>query len=322
MRERVYDTAAILLAAGLDPERCVFFRQGDVARAHRAGLAARRASPRSATSTACTSSRRSRPASATSSRAGLFFYPVLRPPTCWPTAPTRCRWATTSASTSSSCATSPSASTPASARCSSSPSCDPERRRADHGPAGPDVEDVDDRRHAERARSTCSTRPKAVEKKFKRAVTDSGRRDRPRARQARGLEPDRHPRRGARHATPEAIERGRSPAPATATSRRATADAVVEYCWTRCASATTSCAPTRTRSRRSSPRAPRRRAAHRVLADVRADVRREAHGPSDRRCSARALTVGRPLRSGRMRTAGRRARARPGGLHRARSTSC
>ncbi|MGN6216824.1 MAG: tryptophan--tRNA ligase [Solirubrobacterales bacterium] len=30
LRERVYDTAAILLAAGLDPERCVFFRQSDV----------------------------------------------------------------------------------------------------------------------------------------------------------------------------------------------------------------------------------------------------------------------------------------------------
>jgi tryptophanyl-tRNA synthetase len=30
LRERLYDTAAILLAAGLDPERCVFFRQSDV----------------------------------------------------------------------------------------------------------------------------------------------------------------------------------------------------------------------------------------------------------------------------------------------------
>jgi len=30
LRERVYDTAAILLAAGLDPERCVLFRQSDV----------------------------------------------------------------------------------------------------------------------------------------------------------------------------------------------------------------------------------------------------------------------------------------------------
>jgi tryptophanyl-tRNA synthetase len=31
LRDRVYDTTAILLAAGLDPERCVLFRQSDVA---------------------------------------------------------------------------------------------------------------------------------------------------------------------------------------------------------------------------------------------------------------------------------------------------
>jgi tryptophanyl-tRNA synthetase len=30
LRERVYDTIAILLAAGLDPERCILFRQSDV----------------------------------------------------------------------------------------------------------------------------------------------------------------------------------------------------------------------------------------------------------------------------------------------------
>ncbi len=30
LRDAVYDTAAILLAAGLDPNRCIFFRQGDV----------------------------------------------------------------------------------------------------------------------------------------------------------------------------------------------------------------------------------------------------------------------------------------------------
>jgi tryptophanyl-tRNA synthetase len=30
LRASVHDTAAILLAAGLDPERCIFFRQGDV----------------------------------------------------------------------------------------------------------------------------------------------------------------------------------------------------------------------------------------------------------------------------------------------------
>jgi tryptophanyl-tRNA synthetase len=30
LRDRVYDTTALLLAAGLDPERCILFRQGDV----------------------------------------------------------------------------------------------------------------------------------------------------------------------------------------------------------------------------------------------------------------------------------------------------
>jgi len=30
LRESVYDTAAILIAAGIDPSRCIFFRQGDV----------------------------------------------------------------------------------------------------------------------------------------------------------------------------------------------------------------------------------------------------------------------------------------------------
>ena len=30
LRERVHDTTAVLLAAGLDPERCILFRQGDV----------------------------------------------------------------------------------------------------------------------------------------------------------------------------------------------------------------------------------------------------------------------------------------------------
>jgi tryptophanyl-tRNA synthetase len=30
LRERVYDTTAILMAAGLDPERCILFRQGDM----------------------------------------------------------------------------------------------------------------------------------------------------------------------------------------------------------------------------------------------------------------------------------------------------
>ena len=35
----------------------------------------------------------------------------------------------------------------------------PRGRRADHGPAGADEEDVDDGRHRSRARCSCSTRP-------------------------------------------------------------------------------------------------------------------------------------------------------------------
>ena len=46
LRERVYDTTAILLAAGLDPDRCILFRQSDV-REHS-----------ELTSIACTSSRK------------------------------------------------------------------------------------------------------------------------------------------------------------------------------------------------------------------------------------------------------------------------
>ena len=30
LRERTLDTAAILIASGLDPDRCILFRQGDV----------------------------------------------------------------------------------------------------------------------------------------------------------------------------------------------------------------------------------------------------------------------------------------------------
>ena len=30
LRENVYDTTAVLMAAGLDPERCILFRQSDV----------------------------------------------------------------------------------------------------------------------------------------------------------------------------------------------------------------------------------------------------------------------------------------------------
>ena len=89
---------------------------GRRARAHRAVLAAlerhrgRRAQPHAPVP------RQVGRRSASSSPPGCSSTRCCRPPTCSPTARTRCRSARTSASTSSSCATSPSASTPASAR--------------------------------------------------------------------------------------------------------------------------------------------------------------------------------------------------------------
>ena len=56
---------------------------------------------RSASSTACTSSATSRSRSASSSSAGLLFYPVLMAADVLAYRATRCRWARTSASTSS-----------------------------------------------------------------------------------------------------------------------------------------------------------------------------------------------------------------------------
>ena len=76
LRERVYDTTAILMAAGLDPERCILFRQGDVEE-HTELAWLLSASRRSASSTACTSSATSRSRSASWSSAGLLYYPVL-----------------------------------------------------------------------------------------------------------------------------------------------------------------------------------------------------------------------------------------------------
>ena len=100
LRERVYDTTAILMAAGLDPERCVLFRQSDVQehtelcwllssvtelgrlnRMHQ--FRDKSLNTRSRERRACSCTRCS------------------RPPTCSPTARTRCRWGRTSASTSS-----------------------------------------------------------------------------------------------------------------------------------------------------------------------------------------------------------------------------
>ena len=85
--------------------------------------------------------------------------------------------------------------------------------------------------------------PKAIEKKFKRAVTDSGTEIVRRRGQARRLEPDRDPRRGPRRDAGGDRGRHRGPA-ATATSRSRSARRW-STSWRRCASATPSCGPTR-----------------------------------------------------------------------------
>ena len=191
------------------------------ARAHRADLAALERDRRRASSTACTSSATSRPPSASWSRAGLLFYPVLQAADVLayrahevPVGEDQRehlelmrdvarRFNSRFGEDCSSC---PSSASPRSAR--GSWTCRTRRGRCRRRAARP------------RARSTCSTSPKAIEKKIKRAVTDSGTRDRPRARQAGRLEPDRHPRRRARrHARRRSSAEMPAPA-ATATSRR------------------------------------------------------------------------------------------------------
>jgi tryptophanyl-tRNA synthetase len=98
LRERLYDTTAILIAAGLDPERCILFRQSDV--------------PEHTELTWLLSSvtelgrlqrmhqfRDKELAQRELVSAGLFFTRSCRPPTCSPTVRTRCPWGRTSAST-------------------------------------------------------------------------------------------------------------------------------------------------------------------------------------------------------------------------------
>ena len=100
LRERVYDTTAVLVAAGLDPERCILFRQGDV-HEHTELCWLLTGVTATASSTACTSSATSRSRSASSSPPACCSTRCSRPPTCSPTARTRCPSGRTSASTSS-----------------------------------------------------------------------------------------------------------------------------------------------------------------------------------------------------------------------------
>ena len=231
-----YDTTAILLAAGLDPERCILFRQSDV-REHteltwllsavtshgdlnrmtqfkeksatpaRAGLGGALLLPgadgrRRARLPRQRGAGRRRPAPARRADAGD------RPPL--QRALRRDRWSCRS------CGSPRSA--PGSWTCRSrSGRCRP--------PAAPRP-----------APCSCSTSEKTIRKKVGSAVTDSGREVAPRRGQGRDRQPDRHPR-GRPRRRPGGDRGASSRAPATATSR-APSPTAWSSCWRRCASAT------------------------------------------------------------------------------------
>ncbi len=100
LRERLYDTTAILLAAGLDPRRCTLFRQSDV-REHTELTWLLSSVTELGRLQRMHQFRDKSLAQRELVSAGLLFYPVLQAPMCSPTARTRSRWARISASTSS-----------------------------------------------------------------------------------------------------------------------------------------------------------------------------------------------------------------------------
>ena len=119
----------------------------------------------------------------------------------------------------------------------------PAGRRARARPAGADAQDVHDGRHRAGHRLRARRARRRSRKKFKRAQTDSGREIVRAAGQARRHQPDRDPGR-RRAAATRRRSSASSRAAATATSRRRSATRWPTG-WRRCASATTSCAPTR-----------------------------------------------------------------------------
>ncbi len=200
LRERLYDTTAILLAAGLDPERCILFRQSDVREHTELDLAALARSPPTATSTACTSSRTSRPKQRELVSAGALLLPGAagrrrarlpgrRGPGRRGPAPARRADAGDRPPLQRALRRDP----------GRARAPDPGGRRPDHGPAGARAEDVDDRRHRGRAPSTSSTSPtRSARSSAARSPTPAAR-SRARRGQGRDRQPDRHPRRRPRH---------------------------------------------------------------------------------------------------------------------------
>ena len=255
LRERLYDTTAILLAAGLDPERCIFFRQSDVREhteltwllsavtAHGDLNRMHQFKDKSARQRELVS-------------AALFFYPVLM------------------------------AADVLAYRATEVPVGDDQRQHVElmreiarrfnerfgETLVVPELRipevgaRIMDLQEPERKMSTTGgteagtvfvlDEPEAIRKKFGSAVTDSGREVAPRPRQGRDHQPDRHPRRRPRDrpGRGRARVRGRRLRRLQEGGRRG----AWSSCWPRSASATPSCAPTRRRWRRPSPPAPRR----------------------------------------------------------------
>ena len=270
LRRRSQDTAALLVAAGLDPERCILFRQGDVPEHTELTLAALERHVASGRSTACTSSATRRARARERASAGLLFYPVLMAADVLayrahevPVGEDQREHielmrdvaeASTSASARrSSCRR---ATSRRSARaCATSRS--PTKKMSTTGGTPKGTVYVDEE-------------PASIVKKFKSAQTDSGREivcadDKPGITNlieilavVRGV--DARPTSSASSPTPAATATSSGP-----WARRSPPG------WRPCASATSSCARTPRRSRSSWPRAPRRRSA--LAAPVVADVR-------------------------------------------------
>ncbi len=252
----VYDLAALLLAAGLDPERCILFRQSDVPRAHRAVLAlvlAHRA--RSSAADAPVPRQVARPARAGDCGAARLPGAAGRRRARLPCARGARRRG-------------PARASGADARCCAAVQralrrweevlVVPEHRIPEVGARIMDLQDPTRKMSttggSPRARCTCSTSPRAIEKKIKSAVTDSGTEIR-RAPEKPGISNLIEILAVARALTPEAIEAELASARGYGDLKAAAAAAVIDSSRL-CVSATRICAPTRPHSRRCWPRAP------------------------------------------------------------------
>ena len=234
--------------------------------------------------TACTSSATSRRAQRELVSAGLLFYPVLRPPTCSPTARTRCRSGEDQREHLELMRDVARALQRALRRGR------PRRARAPHPEVGARMMRPAGARRARCRRPAGSEQgtvyvldePDGDREEVQARGHRLRQRDRRARRQAGHLEPDRDPRRRPRRSTPEAgRSRVRATRAATATSRPPSAEAVVEWL-----------APVRER-----------------YEELRADEARARGDPRRRRREGAARSRGRDARR-RARAHGRRAVAR------------